>query len=728
MNSLFNKFSEVKLLGRFLTKESKNKNIINLSEEVLASIYDLSSTKNSFQYELYLTNKDKNKNSIWENLSFKINPTIDFSFFFFNEVEYFQWRTQKNIYLFELLLDKLNEKNKNKFLELLKICLCSIIDNISFKKASNQIKINNKKYIINLGKIKNLEKHVDKMLSLLEENNNKIIEKDKISKEIKDLQLTPIKIDNIINFEDSKRIFIAKGEVYNYNSNNDNLINLNKDKKAILTIYLLDRQKFDYILCTETLNAYVISIDKINDKINGQIIDQNYKYFFCWITNKCYINIVGNCLGFLFDKRDDCKKFKILLNKCNYESKNLRKKENIENEKKSVLLKNLNNNNINQDEEEYEKEDLNDMEQNNDEYDNKYYEIMDIDEEFNELELSNEKINKFSLDCMTNDQTYCITNDNKIETYTINQENNSIEKISSISVVEEYQGNNVNLSKGLLYKSESNILFLDGKNPYSLYQYDLQKEKIVKELKTENIQILDICPMRKKDQMTDNSLIYGINSKEIFIIDDRIPNKNTIVEIKKYSNKNYANKIMSTNNGQFVTGSSKGELRLYDKIANRAKNLYSFYNDPIRYIDISSDDHFILITFDKYLFLVNIMNKEGNKSGFYKALKINDRSSPIKLQIKACDISKFGLFDLNYTNAKFNINKNGENNIITSLGECVIIWNFNDIKRGNLLNYKIKKVSDLIIDNNFKVGNGNKIIITMPSRIRIQNQKKILSE
>ena len=40
-------------------------------------------------------------------------------------------------------------------------------------------------------------------------------------------------------------------------------------------------------------------------------------------------------------------------------------------------------------------------------------------------------------------------------------------------------------------------------------------------------------------------------------------------------------------------------------------------------------------------------------------------------------------------------------------------------------NYKIKKADDLVIDNYFKVGKGNKIIIGMPTKVRMQNLKKI---
>ena len=85
------------------------------------------------------------------------------------------------------------------------------------------------------------------------------------------------------------------------------------------------------------------------------------------------------------------------------------------------------------------------------------------------------------------------------------------------------------------------------------------------------------------------------------------------------------------------------------------------------------------------------------------------------MQIKTIDVAKYVLNDTNYNVAKFNINKNGENNIISSLGEYIIIWKYNDIRREKITNYKIKKVNDLVIDNYFKVDNGNKIIIGMPN-------------
>ena len=268
------------------------------------------------------------------------------------------------------------------------------------------------------------------------------------------------------------------------------------------------------------------------------------------------------------------------------------------------------------------------------------------------------------------------------------------------------------------------MLLLDQNNPYVLYQYDLPKGKIVSEWNTDNTTISDICPLKRNGQTTDEKIIYGVNPKSVFTLDERMNNKNNIGDIKTYQAKNYANKILSNGDGQFVTGGEKGELRFYDRIGIKAKNLFTLYGDPIRHIDISGDDQYLLLTCDKYLLLINTNDKKGEDNTFKRTVKLDERREPLTLRINAKDLAKYDLEDKVFTPARFNLNENGANNIITSLGEYIIIWNYNDIRKGKM-NYKIKKADDLVIDNYFKVGNGNKIIIGMPTKVRMQNLKKI---
>ena len=742
MKSQKDNLSRIEVIGRLLTKEINAKNVVNLSEEVTACVLNLSSPEESFHYCLYFTNKDKNENSNWEHLSFDIKPSMELSYFTNKDVDCLQWFTKKNIYFLEILVDDFNVRNKNNFWKVLEQCLCSINKNIPIERASLQVRKSSLKYMKYFGEIKDLGIHVDNMMKQLEEKNNKEEVEEKLNKELNNLQITPPKIDTVLNLEVAKKIFTAQGEIYNYDTTKDELVNLNKDKKVLLTVYHLDSQRFDYAICSETTNGLLISIDKISEQINGQIMDNQDSKFFCWITSKCYTNIIGDCLGFLFDDNDDCVQLRKILDKCNYEAKNGESYDKIDEDNRNILESATDYSHINcfsEDEEDNKEKDEEEEKEKKEEKKEKKEkekktrkkskknreEIMDIDEDYKEVESSKEKLNKFCLDSLSNDRTFCVTDDNQIVVYKSNEDDESFEKLSSMPVVQEYKGKNVCFSQGLLFKSENNMLLLDENNPYVLYQYDLPKEKIISEWKTEKVAISDICPLKKNGQTTDEHSIYGVNPKSVFTLDERVNNKNNIVDIKNYSQKINTNKIMSNNDGQFVTGSTKGDLRLYDKMGIRAKNKFSFYGDPIRYIDISSDDQYILLTCDKYLLLVNARNHEGDKNAFLKTLVTTDRKTPLRLQIKTTDVAKYGLNNANYTAAKFNVNKNGENNIITSLGEYIIIWNYNDIRKGKIANYKIKKVNDLVIDNYFKVGKGNKIIIAMPNTIRIQKQKKI---
>ena len=90
-----------------------------------------------------------------------------------------------------------------------------------------------------------------------------------------------------------KKIFETKGELYNYDNDKDTLVNLNDKIKVLMKIYKIDSQRYDYILCIETLESKLLSLDKISENMNGQIIENNNLHqFFCWITSKSYTPII----------------------------------------------------------------------------------------------------------------------------------------------------------------------------------------------------------------------------------------------------------------------------------------------------------------------------------------------------------------------------------------------------------------------------------------------------
>ena len=715
---------KIEVLGRLLSQEISKPNLVVLTEECLVSILDLSQPDTPFTYSLYIKNEDQNANSKWPSLSFHINPEMQLSIFTNKDIEVFQWCTKTNIYFLEILLDEMNEFNKNNFWKALEHCLCSITKKISIQRAAIEVQRSTKNYVQRLGQINDLEQHVKYMVNQLNKQRQKEEEEKELIKQMGNLKIRMKKVDDIINREVVKNIFEALGELYNYDSTKDELVNVNNKQKVMLKIYKLDSQRFDYALSIETVdsNPNLISIDKISENINGQMNSQ----CFCWMTSNIYIPTMNNCMGFLFDDVSESEKFSSIFEKCKYESKM------GESPASAPPRYYTNTECFSSDEDEEEKKE--EEEEKKKKKKNKKVkkkkdrdEIMDLDDNYKEVESSsnnNNVFNKFCIDSLSNDRTFCVNNNNEIVVYKSNTHDDVLEKLSSLPVIQEYKGKNVVLNKGLLYKSEQNMLLLDQNNPYVLYQYDLPKGKIVNEWKTDKTSISDICPLKRNGQTTDEKVIYGVNPKSVFTLDERVNNKNNIADIKTYQTKTHANKIISTGEGQFVTGGEKGDLRFYDRIGIKAKNLISLYGDPIRHIEISSDDQYLLLTCDKYLLLINVTDKNGEDNAFKHTIKLDDRRGPVTLRLNTKDIAKYDLQDKAFTPARFDLNESGVNNIITSMGEYIIIWNYNDIRKGKM-NYKIKKADDLVIDNYFKVGKGNKIIIGMPTKVRMQSLRKI---
>jgi hypothetical protein len=148
--------------------------------------------------------------------------------------------------------------------------------------------------------------------------------------------------------------------------------------------------------------------------------------------------------------------------------------------------------------------------------------------------------------------------------------------------------------------------------------------------------------------------------------------------------------------------------------------------DAIKSVDVTKDGRWVLATCDRYLILIPTTCK-GEQTGFDVQMG-KEKPRPRILKMKTNDIAKHNLSNISFTPARFNVNKeDGETNIITSLGDYVINWNFNKVKKGILDDYKIRKLNQTIVDNQFKF-NKNQIVVTMDHKLRIQNQKMLFNQ
>ena len=159
-------------------------------------------------------------------------------------------------------------------------------------------------------------------------------------------------------------------------------------------------------------------------------------------------------------------------------------------------------------------------------------------------------------------------------------------------------------------------------------------------------------------------------------------------------------------------------------IYSLTKLLINLLIDAIKSVDVTANGKYVLATCDTYLLVIPTACKEGN-NGFNVSMG-KEKPKPKILRLNNNDISKYNISKISFTPARFNVDKvNGETNIITSIGEYIINWNFTKVLKGILNDYKIKKVNQNILGNQFKF-NKSQIVVTMDKNLRIQNQKNII--
>lgn len=131
-----------------------------------------------------------------------------------------------------------------------------------------------------------------------------------------------------------------------------------------------------------------------------------------------------------------------------------------------------------------------------------------------------------------------------------------------------------------------------------------------------------------------------------------------------------------------------------------AKTYLPGLGEPIKSIDISHDQKWILATCQTNLLVLPTTNDEG-VSGFEKSIS-KSKPKPFRLTIDPKDIVKYQIKFINFTPARFN---NGdsidETSIVTSTGKYLITWNFKKVKRGMLRGYKIMNLHQNAVDGQF---------------------------
>lgn len=276
--------------------------------------------------------------------------------------------------------------------------------------------------------------------------------------------------------------------------------------------------------------------------------------------------------------------------------------------------------------------------------------------------------------------------------------------------------------KLMLHQQDSSLLMTNGQDDKKIFRMDLETGQVVEEWKVDDcVPVEELIPDQKYAQRTQTQTIIGLNHNSIFKIDPRLAgNKRVDSQSKQYVTKNKFSCGATTGKGELVVGSSKGELRLFNKLNVRAKTLLPGLGDPIIGVDTTENGKWIVGTCKNYLLLIDTEIKgESGSLGFQKSMSEASKPVPKRLQLKPEHVA-WMRFPVSFTPARFNTGEGTEEKtIITSTGPYVITWNFRRVKQGRLYDYQIKKYTDTVVADNFKYNEDRSIIVALPTNVEM---------
>ncbi|GAA6020127.1 hypothetical protein JCM10207_006265 [Rhodosporidiobolus poonsookiae] len=292
--------------------------------------------------------------------------------------------------------------------------------------------------------------------------------------------------------------------------------------------------------------------------------------------------------------------------------------------------------------------------------------------------------------------------------------------------------------KVMLHNQDTSMILQNPLAPGSLYRLDLETGKVVDEYKvSDDFSVSNFLPDSKFAQTTQQQTFIGHSHNGLFRIDPRLAGSKLVdSEFKQYATKAAFSAAATTESGRLAVASSKGDIRLFDKLGKNAKTALPALGDPILGIDVSADGRYVLATCKTYLLLIDakIPETSGSKfagqSGFDRSFPAAEKPTPRRLTLRPEHVAHMHEVcgeGVNFTPAKFNaaLDGNPERTIVTSTGPFIVAWNFRQVKAGNVSNYTLRRFSEDVVADNFKFGGDREIIVTLPENVFVEEKKKL---
>ena len=696
-------FNLMQIQGSLYIKSEK-KPIQLLSEFCTLNLLIIN--EKSFDYAINLKNENKQK---WENIQFILNNDFNFSKFVNRSGNMcIMWQKNSTFYIFEFYNDEDKNSNIDKFLQKLNIFLISNFLKISLLEAEESKKdsINNFGQIDELSTfLENNFKNNNNLVPQLNNNNNFITKKNLKSQ-----------------FKFYKEIYSCKGTAFKYDKYNESLLPLDSNYSTGNSLLkIVDISDNNYILVIEKNENILLYIDIKCE--NSIVIDENLASM-SFITTD--INNKNNSIAYSFSfsnkSKDEIHFFQTLIFRCLF-GVNLSADKNISffdyfgsmNKRQSFT---------------------NIFSQNYNDIENEFIaspsKIVDIGnyQETKNISYKDNSKNKLILQTYNQNKTFIIKDNNQIDVFKSNDNDDKLLQLKSFNLLnknyKKEDNKNFQIINAKMFNKDTQILLQSSNNKNNITQFDINSQKVIQEWNcnipdnnTKN-NLINFTYLNKLGQINSQSEILAINKNNILLLDGRVNRKNKIVNFKNFSNSPNFTSIITTGLGCIAIGSYNGDIRLFNEMGNFAKTLIKGNGDEIKFLDTTNDGNYILASCDKYIMLINT-KKNFESNGFKECLKKIDNESLI-LKMTPMDLIKYGVKNECYTEAKFNNSTKNEILIISSLGQYIIMWNFEEVKKGEVNAYKVVNVHEFVIGNTTKFDK-NQIIIAMSDKIRVQNEE-----
>lgn len=241
---------------------------------------------------------------------------------------------------------------------------------------------------------------------------------------------------------------------------------------------------------------------------------------------------------------------------------------------------------------------------------------------------------------------------------------------------------------------------------------DIDGGKVVRDWSLEH-PVSKVCHSSKNSQRsTDTTTFRALNSLGIMTFDPRTQKGIVSANLYGAHSRPFLSCMATTEDGDIVVGSRRGEIRLYEKgvftvpdKAPRAKNTYPGFGDPILAVDVTKDGYLVLCTCSTYLIVIDTSSINGTNG--FKTSMGKDRKEPVRLSLTPYD-AEF-LRSVKFSKATFD--SKGQK-IVTSTGKHVVIWNLTYSNGERRWSYEIRDFGEEVVDQDFRCNKNRPVVAT----------------